>query len=107
MKMTKTRTKKVMANAEVAPEAADLLFEATDVADLIAEVTGEEVTVEADGTSVTFEVGEEAFRCEAEEGDEVVESSTKIVKGKHPVKASRTIAGKKNGRSVRQMPRKK
>lgn len=101
------RPKRVIANAEVSEEAAELLFEAEDVADLIAEVTGETVTVESDGTTATFEVGEEAFTVEAEESDEVVESSTRIVRGKRPVKASRALAGKRNGRSMRKMPRRK
>ena len=46
---------------EVAPEAADLLFETEDVAELIAEVTGQpvEATAEDDGTAVTFAVGDD------------------------------------------------
>ena len=86
----KPRTKRVMAETEVAPEAADLLFEPEDVAELVAEITGEDVTVEADGTAVTFEVGEETFTCEAEEDIEEVESSTRI-RGRKPVKASTAL----------------
>ena len=51
----------IMADTEVAPEASELLFEADDVAELVAEVTGEDVTVEADEDKVEFTVGEEVF----------------------------------------------
>lgn len=82
--------KRIMADAEVAPEAADLLFEAEDVAQLVAEITGEDVAVEATEDAVTFEVAGEVYTCEAEDEIEEVESSRKIV-GKKPVKASRTL----------------
>lgn len=105
MQITKTRNKvasarRIRANSEVAPEATELLFEAEDVAQLVAEITGEEVSVEADGTTATFEVGEEAFTVEAEEGDEVVESSTRVLRGKRPVKANRSTRPM-NGRSAK------
>ena len=37
---------------DVAPEASDLLFEAEDVAELVAEVTGEDVAVTADNDEI-------------------------------------------------------
>lgn len=84
----KPRTKRVMAETEIAEEAQDLLFEAEDVAELLAEVTGEDVKVEADETAVTFDVAGEKFTCEADEGDEVVESSTRVRRGYKRVAAS-------------------
>ena len=81
-KNTKPRTKRVMAETEVADEAQDLLFEAEDVAELIAEITGEDVKVEADETAVTFDVAGEQFTCEADEDDEVVESSSRVRAGR-------------------------
>lgn len=85
---SKVRTKRIMSDTDVAPEAADLLFEAEDVAELIAEVTGEDVNVEADETAVTFEVAGETYTCEAEEDDEVVESSTRMRRGSRRISAS-------------------
>lgn len=80
---------------EVAPEATDLLFEAEDVAELIAEVTGEDVAVTADEDVVTFEVGEDEYVVEAEGDEELLEASTKkALKGKKAVKASRRVVRK-------------
>ena len=70
---------KANTEVEVAPEAAELLFEAQDVADLIAAVTEEEVQVESEGEEVVFTV--------APEGDEEVLESVRT--GKAPVKANR------------------
>lgn len=83
---------------DVAPEASDLLFEAEDVAELIAEVTGKDVTVEADENKVTFEVGEDSFEVEAEEETEILESTKKPLRNKKSVKASRRIAPRKAAR---------
>lgn len=85
------------ADVEVAPEATDLLFEAEDVAELVAEVTGEPVEVTVEDDSVTFAVGDSEYTIEAEGDEEVLEASTKIVKDKRKVSAStkRTVAGKK------------
>lgn len=86
----KNRTRsRVMAETEVAETAQDLLFEAEDVAELLAEVTGEDVKVEADETAVTFDVAGEKFTCEADEGDEVVESSSRMRRGARKISASR------------------
>lgn len=96
----KHRNRTIKAETEVSPEATDLLFETEDVAQLIAEVTGEDVEVEADGESVAFSVGDETYTCEAEAGDEVVESSRKVVR-RNKISASRKLP--KAGRTVRRL----
>lgn len=77
---------KANTEVEVAPEAAELLFEAQDVADLIAAVTEEEVQVESEGEEVVFTVGEDEFTV-APEGDEEVLESVRTRKA--PVNANR------------------
>lgn len=76
-------------DAIVEPEATDLLFEAEDVAELVAEVTGEavEVAVDDEADTVVFTVGEEEFTVEPDGDEEIVESATRV-RGKKPVKAS-------------------
>ena len=68
--------RKVLADEEVfvEPEASDLLFEAEDVAELVAEVTGEQVDVAAEDNFVTFTVGEDEFTVTAEGDEEILES---------------------------------
>lgn len=73
---------------EVAPEATELVFEAEDVAQLVAEVTGEDVEVEADENSVVFTVGNYDYTVEPEGTEEILEASTKVLRGKKPVRAS-------------------
>lgn len=75
---------------EVNVEDTDLLFEAEDVAQLLAEVTGEpiDVTVNDDGESVVFAVGDNEFTVQAEGDEEVLETSRRVLKGKKSVKAS-------------------
>ena len=75
----------------VDPEATDLLFEAEDVAELVAEVTGEEVAVTVDEDAVTFEVGEDVYTVEPEGNEEVLEATRKPLRGKRGVRASRTL----------------
>ena len=82
-----TETEEVGA-VEVAPEATELVFEAEDVAQLVAEVTGEDVEVEADENSVVFTVGDYDYTVEPEGTEEILESSTKVLRGKKPVSAS-------------------
>lgn len=80
------------APVDVAPEAGDLLFEAEDVAELLAEVTGEavEATTSDSGDTVTFAIGKDEFVVEAEGNEEVVESSVRPTgRGRRPVAASR------------------
>ena len=73
---------------EVAPEATELVFETEDVAQLVAEVTGEDVEVEADENSVVFTVGDFDYTVEPEGDEEILESSTKVLCGKKSVRAS-------------------
>jgi hypothetical protein len=63
MYIQRKRGRRIVADAEVAPEAMDLLFEAEDVAELVAEVTGDVVEVTADGDEVVFSVGEGEIDC--------------------------------------------
>lgn len=92
--------------AVVAPEATDLLFEAEDVAELVAEVTGEAVEVTADGDTVVFAIGEEEYTVEAEGDEEVLEAATKrTLRGKRTVAASTKRApAKQNTRTIRKVP---
>lgn len=76
--------------ADIAPEATDLLFETEDVAELVAEITGEPVEVTADEDVVTFAVGDTEYTVEAEGDEEVLESVRKPFKGKKTVRASRS-----------------
>lgn len=89
-KYNHTRGHRVVADTDVAPEASELLFDANDVADLVAEVTGEDVEVTAEDTSVTFDVGEESYTVEAEDDGSIeeVESSVRVPRRKRPVSAS-------------------
>ena len=79
---------------DVAPEASDLLFEAEDVAELVAEVTGQEVAVTAEDDVITFQVGEDEYVVESEGDEEILESTRKPLRNKKPVKASRRVARK-------------
>lgn len=92
MFIQRSKSRRVMAETDVAPEATDLLFEAEDVADLVAEVTGENVTVEADEDTAEFTIGEgeeaEVITVEAEGDEEVLEACTRISRGRRSVKAS-------------------
>ena len=98
---------------EVAPEATDLLFEAEDVAELVAEVTGEAVEVNVEDDAVTFAVGEDEFTVEAEGDEEILEASRKVLRGKRKVSAStrrvpaakRRVAGSKQTRASRSVRR--
>lgn len=111
---SRRRGKRVYADEEinVAPEATDLLFEAEDVAELVAEVTGEVVDVTADGEQVVFAIGEgegaEEYTVTAEGDEEVLESSRRSLRGKRTVSASRRVAAStRAGKTVRKTPRRK
>lgn len=82
----------VDAEVSVEADAASLLFEAEDVAELVAEVTGEDVNVTTDDDVVVFEIGDDEFTVEADGDEEILESSRKALKGKTAVKASRRVA---------------
>lgn len=93
--------RRVVAETEVDVEATDLMFEAEDVAELVAEITGEDVEVTADETTVEFAVGDDVYVVEAEGDEEIVEMSSRVLRGsKKPVSAStrRTVSA---GRTVR------
>ena len=104
---------RVMADTDVAPEASELLFETEDVAQIVSEITGEDVDVTVDGEVAEFAVGDETYTCEAENIDEVMESSA-ISARKRKISASakrnaplsrgkRVISASK---TVRRLPRK-
>ena len=76
-------------DVEVDPAAAELLFEAEDVAELVAEISGQPVEVTVDDDAVTFAVGEDEFVVEPEGDEEVLEASRRVFKGKKTVRASR------------------
>lgn len=80
-----------VANINVAEEATDLLFEAEDVAELLAEVSGQDVAVTADEDAVTFEVGDDVYTVEAEGDEEILESTRVNRAGRKPVRASRRV----------------
>jgi len=82
----------VDAEVSVEADAASLLFEAEDVAELVAEVTGEDVNVTTDDDVVVFEIGDDEFTVEADGDEEILESSRKALRGKTAVKASRRVA---------------
>lgn len=90
---------------EIEPEATDLLFEVEDVAELVAEATGEavEVAVDDETGAATFTVGDTEICVEPDGDEEILESVRKPFVGKKEVKASqkarkvvrRVPAGKK------------
>lgn len=100
-----TKSKRVMADADIGEEVTDLLFEAEDVADLVANVTGEDVAVEVseDGETVEFNIGDETYSCTAESTDEIVESASRINRGTKKVSASTNR--KPRSRMVRKISR--
>ena len=90
---------------EVAPEATELVFEAEDVAQLVAEVTGQDVEVEADENSVVFTVGDYDYTVEPEGTEEILESSRKVLKGKKSVSASTRRPARRPGMAARKPAR--
>ena len=120
MKLTKSNLKSRRVFAEdtmdsevtIDPAAVELLFETQDVADLISEVTGEDVSVEMDeaGEAVTFTVGDDEITVTPEEDAEIVESAKSIrsarrpvVNSKRPNRRSTVSASRKNGVVVRRI----
>lgn len=94
-----------MAEAVVAPEATDLLFEAEDVAELVAEVTGLPVEVSADEDSVVFAVGEDEYTVHAEGNEEILEATRRPFARKQRVAAATQRTKKAVGRTVRTIQR--
>lgn len=110
--MKVTRNTKVVADdviddVVIEPEATDLLFEAEDVAELLAEVTQQPVEVTADENEAVFAVGDDEFTVSADGDEELLEASTAIVgrKSRRTVSAATKRASKK--RTIRKMPSKK
>ena len=79
------------AEVNVDAEASELLFEADDVAELIAEVTGEAVDVTVDEDQVVFAVGEDEFTVTPEGDEEIVEESKRMRRSARSVKAGRAM----------------
>ena len=79
-------------DADVAPEATDLVFEVQDVADLVSAVTDAPVDVDVadDGNSIDFTVGDdedaEVYTVEADGTEDVLES---VRTRKNAIRASR------------------
>lgn len=87
---------------DVAPEASELLFETEDVAEVIAEITGQdvEVTVDDEGDgAVTFAVGEDEITVTPEGDEEIVESSSKLRMARR-VSAARRMGARRPARRV-------
>ena len=80
MRMQKRGRRRVFAetDVDVAPEATELLFEAEDVAELVAEVTGEDVAVDVAENGVEFTVGEDVITVEPEGDEELLEAATSV-----------------------------
>jgi len=70
-------------------DTSELLFEATDVADLLAEITGEDVDMDMDDDVVVFTIGEDEYTIEPEGDEEVLESVRRPMRRMRPVKAGR------------------
>ena len=118
MLISNNKRRRIVAEDEVAvaPEATELLFESEDVAELVAEVTGQPVEVTAEGDEVTFAVGEgkeaEEFTVTADGDEEVLESSRRAFVGKRPVKASTRRPARKpvqasTKKAIRKVPSKR
>lgn len=76
---------------EVAPEATELLFETEDVAQLLAEVTDEDVTVDVDDDTdeIVFTVADEEYTVAPDGEEELLEASTRIMRKKRVNAASK------------------
>lgn len=114
--MAKVNRRKIYAAEEeeviVAPEVSDLLFEAEDVAELVAEVTGEVVEVEADEDKVVFTIGDDTFTVEADGEEEIVEAARKAPKTSKKISANREyrrtarrpVSAAKQSKVIRKFP---
>ena len=81
-----------IADIDDAPaEEAELLFEASDVAEVLSEYAGEPVdyTVDDETTEVTFTIGDDEITITPEGDEEVVEESSRIRRSARRVAASR------------------
>ena len=93
-------------DVDVAPEATELLFETEDVAELLAQATGEPVEVETDDETedVIFRVGDSELVASPEGNEEIVEAY--VPKKKKPVQASTSTKRRPGTKVVRKLPRK-
>lgn len=105
-----------VADDEVAvePAAAEMLFEAEDVADILAEVTGQPITVEVadDASQCVIGVGDDEFTIDAEDAEQINEAAP--VPEEEPVAESKKIRGKAvqassklGGKVIKRIPSKK
>ena len=105
-----------VADDEVAvePAAAEMLFEAEDVADILAEVTGQPITVEVadDASQCVIGVGEDEFTIDAEDAEQINEAEP--APKEEPVAESKKIRGKAvkassklGGKVIKRIPSKK
>lgn len=76
------------ADVDVADEAMGLLFEAEDVAELIAEVTESPVEVTSDEDEVVFTIGEDEYTVTPEGDEEILEAVRRPFRNKRVVRAS-------------------
>lgn len=94
----------VIDNVVVEPEATDLLFEAEDVAELLAEVTQQPVEVTADEDAAVFAVGDDEFTVSADGDEELVEASTAVVGKKRRRTVSAATKRTTTKRTIRKLP---
>ena len=90
-----------VAEVEVEPEAYGLLFEAEDVAELVAEITETPVEVTVDDDAVTFAVGEDEFTVTPEGDEEILEAVRRPLRNKRAIRASEIRRAPRAARSVR------
>lgn len=88
-------------DVDVTDEATDILFETEDVAQLLAEVTEEDVTADVDDKSgdIIFTVADDEYVVEPEEDAELLEACTRPRRSARRVSASsRRVPSKRAGR---------
>lgn len=102
----------------VEPAAAEMLFEAEDVADILAEVTGQPITVEVadDASQCVIGVGDDEFTIDAEDAEEINEGEPAPAEEpeEEPVVESKKLRGKSvqassklGGKVIKRVPSKK
>lgn len=77
-----------VADVEVEDDAMGLLFEAEDVAELVAEITETPVEVTVDDDSVVFAIGDDEYTVTPEGDEEILEAVRRPFRNKKSVKAS-------------------
>lgn len=82
-------------DVSVEDAATELLFEAEDVAELVAEVSGQSVDVTVDEDQVTFTVGEDEYTVTPEGDEEIVEESRRMRKSARSVRAGRQMTARR------------